>query len=113
MRSRYEIDPDPDRLLVGEFTMLDLRMLHEAVLGEAVRKDTFNRRMRDLLTQTGGSSTALSFTPPGDSMVMSDVGSPTPSGSSSLRPGRPARLYRHPRRPTSNERLWALPREDS
>lgn len=113
MRSRYEIDPDPDRLITGQFTMLDLRLLHEAVLGEALRKDTFNRRMRDLLTETGASSTSLSLSLPSESMMMGDVGSSTSFDSPSLRRGRPARLYRHPRRPSSNERLWALPREDS
>lgn len=112
-RSRYEIDPDPDRLLVGEFTMLDLRMLHEAVLGAALRKDTFNRRMRDLLAETGGSSTSLSLSSTSDFMVMGDVPSPGSVTSGNLRRGRPARLYRHPRRSASNERLWALPREDS
>ena len=113
MRSRYEIDPDPDRLILGEFTMLDLRMLHEAVLGEAIRKDTFNRRMRDLLTETGGSSTSLSLSSPGGFTVMGDVASPRSLTSGSLRRGRPARLYRHSRRALSNERLWALPRQDS
>lgn len=113
MRSRYEIDPDPDRLLVGEFTLLDLRMLHEAVLGEALRKDTFNRRMRNLLKETGESSTSLSLSSPMDAQATNELVSPSSFEPSSLRPGRPARLYRHLRWPSSNHRLWALPREDS
>lgn len=108
MRARYEMDPDPDRMLVGEFTLLDLRKLHEAVLGEALRKDTFNRRMRERLTETGDSSTSLSLSL--DSVSMGEIPSP---GSSSLRRGRPARLYRHPRRLPSRERIWSLPREGS
>jgi 8-oxo-dGTP diphosphatase len=49
IRARYEAAPDPDRLLDGPFTLSQLRHLHEAVLGEKLRKDTFNRRMRDRL----------------------------------------------------------------
>lgn len=112
MRSRYEVDPDPDRLLVGEFTMLDLRRVHEAVLGVRLRKDTFNRRMREGLEETGESSTStsLSLAPPDDSLI---VGYDPGQESSSLRRGRPARLYRHRRQAASNERLWTLPRESS
>jgi ADP-ribose pyrophosphatase YjhB (NUDIX family) len=109
MRTRYEIDPDPDRLLVGEFTLLDLRTLHEAVLGAALRKDTFNRRMREHLSETGASSTVLSLSPSSD-MVHGDS---LVASSPSLRRGRPARLYRHPRRSPNKDRIWSLPREDS
>lgn len=86
MRDRYEVDPDPYHLLTGEFTLRELRRLHEAVLGGVVRKDTFNRRMRDALEPTGEAI--------------------------SVGPGRPAQLYRHPRssRRTSDA-LWRLPRD--
>jgi ADP-ribose pyrophosphatase YjhB (NUDIX family) len=49
MRERYEREPDPDGLLVPPFTLSQLRRLHEVVLGEPLRKDTFNRRMKDRL----------------------------------------------------------------
>lgn len=45
MRARYEHRPDPDGLLAANFTLAELRALHEAVLGEPLLKDTFNRRM--------------------------------------------------------------------
>ena len=87
LRDRYETAPDPDRLLTGAFTMRDLQHLHEAVLGERVQKDTFNRRMRPQLVETD------------------------PAPSSPSRPGRPAQHYRHPPRPaTEVESLWRLPR---
>lgn len=99
LRDRYETSPDPERLLPGLFTLLDLRHLHEAVLGERVRKDTFNRRMREQLEPTGRETTSLS--PPGP-----------PHAAHASRRGRPAQLYRHPRRTTShNGDLWRLPRE--
>jgi 8-oxo-dGTP diphosphatase len=107
MRARYEMDPDPDRLLVGDFTLLDLRKVHEAVLGETLRKDTFNRRMRGHLTETGGSSTTLSLPPSSELMVHGA------SLTGSLRRGRPARLYRHPRRSSNKDRIWSFPRQDS
>lgn len=45
MRRRYEVSPDPDGLLEGTFTMTGLRLVHEAVLGERLLRDTFRRRM--------------------------------------------------------------------
>lgn len=50
MRERYERRPDPYGLLDGSFTLAELRDLHEAVLGERLRKDTFNRRMAEHLS---------------------------------------------------------------
>ena len=44
IRERYEELPDPDGLL-DDFTLAELRSLHEAVLGERLLKDTFKRRM--------------------------------------------------------------------
>lgn len=50
IRARYEVAPDPDGLVVGPFTLADLRYTHEAVLGERVRRDTFRRRIEPLLS---------------------------------------------------------------
>jgi 8-oxo-dGTP diphosphatase len=52
IRSRYEAEPDPDRLLGDRFTVLELRKLHEAVAGEELDRDMFRREMRDKLTGT-------------------------------------------------------------
>jgi ADP-ribose pyrophosphatase YjhB (NUDIX family) len=52
-RARYAEHPDPDRLLAGPFTLLELRRLHEAVLGAPLPKDTFRRRMQPQLRPTG------------------------------------------------------------
>jgi 8-oxo-dGTP diphosphatase len=45
LRSRYLTSPDPGGLLSEEFTMRDLRRVHEAVLGAKLEPDTFRRRM--------------------------------------------------------------------
>lgn len=45
IRQRYELDPDPDRLLGRAFSLADLKRTHEAVLGEMLQRDTFRRRM--------------------------------------------------------------------
>jgi ADP-ribose pyrophosphatase YjhB (NUDIX family) len=45
MRRGYELGPDPDTLLTGPFTLSDLKAVHEAVLGAALQRDTFRRRM--------------------------------------------------------------------
>lgn len=52
VRARYRELADPDRLLADPFTLLELRHLHEAVLGEALAKDTFRRRMQPQLRST-------------------------------------------------------------
>jgi 8-oxo-dGTP diphosphatase len=96
LRDLYETFPDPEHLLPGPFTLLDLRHLHEAVLGERLRKDTFNRRMREQLEPTGRDTTSLA------APHLGDAG----------RRGRPAQLYRHPRRtPRHDGNHWRLPRE--
>lgn len=53
LRARYEFryrrddhGPDPDGFLPEPFTLHHLRKVHEAVLGEEVHKDNFNRRMK-------------------------------------------------------------------
>lgn len=44
-RRRYEESPDPLGLLEPPYTLSELRRVHEAVLGEPLKRDTFNRRM--------------------------------------------------------------------
>ena len=84
LRARYEIrrrygdamPPDPDGFLPEPFTLHQLRRVHEAVLGEPLHKDNFNRRMRE-----------YEFVEP----IIDDIGEPLLA--SNLR-GRPAALYR-------------------
>lgn len=54
-RAAYTERPDPCGLLGDEFTLYQLRKLHEAVLGggETPAKDTFRRRMEGLVEATG------------------------------------------------------------
>lgn len=49
-RRRYERSPDPLRLARAPYTLSQLRHVHEAVLGEPLKRDTFNRRMQPYLT---------------------------------------------------------------
>jgi ADP-ribose pyrophosphatase YjhB (NUDIX family) len=53
VRASYELAPDPERLLPGPFTILELRVLHEAVVGRKFQRDTFRRLMEPQLTGTG------------------------------------------------------------
>jgi ADP-ribose pyrophosphatase YjhB (NUDIX family) len=71
-RTAYAAEPDPGGLLTGAFTLRDLRMLHETVMGEALMRDTFRRFMEPKLVPTG---------------AMSDGGR-----------GRPSRLFQRTRR---------------
>lgn len=77
LRHRYETQPDPDRLLPNDFTLRELRTVHEAVLGKPLQRDTFRRSMEEQLEATG---------------VVTVQG-----------PGRPAELFR--RRTTSPGRV--------
>ncbi len=53
-RSAYAATPDPYGLLGPEsFTLTELRSVHEVVLGEALQRDTFARRMKPQLGETG------------------------------------------------------------
>ena len=52
LRETYRHTPDPDHLLATPFTLLQLRHLHQAVLGRPILKDTFRRRMQPLLVAT-------------------------------------------------------------
>jgi 8-oxo-dGTP diphosphatase len=52
LRAQYELTPDPENLWTDrEITLPDLQGIHEAVLGERVRVDTFRRRMQELLDE--------------------------------------------------------------
>jgi len=53
VRARYRAAVDPDHLLPDEFTLYELRRVHEAVAGEPLQKDTFRRRFEDQLEETG------------------------------------------------------------
>jgi ADP-ribose pyrophosphatase YjhB (NUDIX family) len=53
VRASYELAPDPERLIPGPFTILELRVLHEAVVGRKFQRDTFRRLMEPQLTGTG------------------------------------------------------------
>lgn len=53
LRPRYRDEPDPDGLLGAEFTLLELRLAHEAVAGEPLQRDSFRRTMESRLEATG------------------------------------------------------------
>lgn len=51
LRQEYRATPDPRRLLPDAFTIADLRIVHEAVAGTTLQKDTFRRLMIDQLVE--------------------------------------------------------------
>ena len=53
LRRRYADHPDPGLFLPEEFTVHQLRGVHEAVLGVALDKDVFRRQMTPFLEATG------------------------------------------------------------
>ena len=53
VRASYELAPDPERLLAEPFTILQLRLTHEAVVGRPFQRDTFRRLMEPQLVGTG------------------------------------------------------------
>jgi 8-oxo-dGTP diphosphatase len=57
IRSRYEDQPDPDHLLGDEFTVRELRLVHEAIAGRPLQRDTFRRTMEPDLVATGAMTT--------------------------------------------------------
>ncbi|MGN0101657.1 MAG: NrtR DNA-binding winged helix domain-containing protein [Dietzia sp.] len=84
VRERYEIrlryvdvGPDPDGFLPEPFTLLQLRRVHEAVIGTELHKDNFARRMRPHLEPVVGDD--------GEVVL------------STAQRGRPAALYRRAR----------------
>lgn len=92
IRDRYEQTPDPDRLLDRPFTLSELRHVHEAVLGERLRKDTFNRRMSEQLQPLYDES--------GEPLLQRGV-------------GRPAQLFMRDRySSTGTVDRWRLPRAE-
>lgn len=58
LRRRYRADPDPDHLLPAQFTLLELRRLHETIFARDFPKDTFRRRFINALEGTGERSSA-------------------------------------------------------
>ncbi|MBU6348239.1 MAG: hypothetical protein KGQ38_06475, partial [Actinomycetales bacterium] len=53
LRRRYSLLPDPGRILDSEFTLLQLREVHEAIQGIEIPPDTFRREMLPNLVPTG------------------------------------------------------------
>jgi 8-oxo-dGTP diphosphatase len=53
LRALHERTPDPFGLLESEFSLRQLRELHEVVAGESLQADTFRRTMLPLLDPTG------------------------------------------------------------
>ena len=53
LRARYVGEPDPDLLLGHEFTVRELRLVHEAIAGHALQRDSFRRSMENHLVPTG------------------------------------------------------------
>jgi 8-oxo-dGTP diphosphatase len=53
LRGRYAETPDPDGLLDAEFTMRELRRIHDVVAGAVLQRDNFRRAMEPQLVATG------------------------------------------------------------
>lgn len=53
LQARYAAAPDPDGLLGDAFSLRDLRLVHEAVAGQELQRDTFRRAMEPMLVSTG------------------------------------------------------------
>jgi len=53
IRSRYEAEPDPERLPGSRFTLRELRLVHEDVAGHELKRDTFRLTMWHRLEATG------------------------------------------------------------
>ena len=70
VRSKYEREADPERLLPPRFTLSDLLRVHEAVMSEEIDEFKFRRRMKSLVVPLDDFEEAASG------------------------PGRPARLFR-------------------
>lgn len=52
VRTRYQAEADPERILGPRFTFSELQRVHEAVLGEELDRFAFRRAMRDLVVAT-------------------------------------------------------------
>ncbi len=53
LQERYRREPDPDGFLPDRFTLRELRLVHEAVAGRPLQRDTFRRAMQEGLAATG------------------------------------------------------------
>ena len=53
LKTRYADRPDPDGLLGDEFTILQLRLAHERIMGRPLQRDWFRRTMEPQLEPTG------------------------------------------------------------
>lgn len=56
VRADYLAKPDPAGLLGDEFTLRDLRLVHEAIAGKPLQRDTFRRTMEPHLDATGSTT---------------------------------------------------------
>ena len=78
--------PDPFGLLESEFSLRQLRELHEVVAGESLQADTFRRTMLPLLDPTGQAVTqgrgrpAQTFTRRSELALRADSRSQEPEG---------------------------------
>jgi ADP-ribose pyrophosphatase YjhB (NUDIX family) len=53
LRRRYQSSADPEHLLRTDFTMRELRRIHEAVEGDDFKQDAFRRAMAEHVVSTG------------------------------------------------------------
>ncbi|MFI5509114.1 NrtR DNA-binding winged helix domain-containing protein [Mycobacterium sp. NPDC051804] len=56
VRADYLDKPDPAGLLGDEFTLRELRLVHEAIAGQSRQRDTFRRTMEPHLEATGSAT---------------------------------------------------------
>jgi len=66
IRGKLDYAPIGFELLPARFSLRDLRLVHEAILGRRLNKDSFRRRMLDrgLVVPTGERATAVGHRPP-------------------------------------------------
>ena len=66
IRGKLDYAPIGFELLPDTFSLRDLRLVHEAILGRALNKDSFRRRMLDrgLVEPTGRRATGVGHRPP-------------------------------------------------
>ena len=66
IRGKLDYAPIGFELLPDAFSLRDLRLVHEAILGRALNKDSFRRRMLDrgLVVPTGARATGVGHRPP-------------------------------------------------
>ena len=64
LRRRYSLLPDPGRILDDEFTLSQLREVHEAIQDTEIAPDTFRREMLPNLKATGHRAEGFVGKPP-------------------------------------------------